>query len=131
MCAPHRLSLRLQQPTAQDAARTAVHESSGDMRSRKAQRQALPDNSESGDTYNTSSSKEEKVLCGEKVDNGEHQRNESKRHRQPPPPATRQQHSYWVELLRVCRLAVVAAAAACCFYCDEENPPPAKRGTSY
>ena len=32
--------------------------------------------------------------------------------------------SIWVELVRVCRLAVVAAAAACCSYCDNENPSP-------
>ena len=51
---------------------------------------------------------------------------------QPPPsrhhhdyhPHDSKQHNYWVELVRVCRLAVVAAAAACCSYCDNENPPP-------
>ena len=48
---------------------------------------------------------------------------------QPPPhpPHDSKQYNYWVELVRVCRLAVVAAAAACCSYCDKENPPP--RGT--
>ena len=37
---------------------------------------------------------------------------------------TTARHNYWVELVRVCRLAVVAAAAACCSYCDNENLPP-------
>ena len=51
---------------------------------------------------------------------------------QPPPPAitttdyrpydSKQQHNYWVELVRVCRLAVVAAAAACCSCCYDEDP---------
>ena len=45
---------------------------------------------------------------------------------QPPPhpPHDSKQYNYWVELVRVCRLAVVAAAAACCSYCNNENPPP-------
>ena len=34
------------------------------------------------------------------------------------------EHNYWVELVRVCRLAVVAAAAACCSFRDYKNPPP-------
>ena len=40
------------------------------------------------------------------------------------------QHKYWVELVRVCRLAV-AAATARCSYCDKREPAPAKRGTGY
>ena len=48
----------------------------------------------------------------------------SKRHRHHHRPHASKQHDYWVELVRVCRLAVVAAAAACCSYCDEQNPPP-------
>ena len=39
-------------------------------------------------------------------------------------PHDSKQHNYWVELVRVCRLAVVAPAAACCSCCDNENPPP-------
>ena len=46
LCAAHRRSLLLQQAAAQDAARTAVHESSGAVCSRKAQCQALPENPE-------------------------------------------------------------------------------------
>ena len=49
ICAEHRRLLLLQQAAAQDAARTAVHESSGAVRSRKGQCQALPDNPETGD----------------------------------------------------------------------------------
>ena len=70
ICAAHRRSLLLlQQAAAQDAARTAVHESSGAVRSRKAQWQALPGNPETGDTYHTSSSREEAALCGEEIEN--------------------------------------------------------------
>ena len=39
------------QATAQDAARTGVHESFGAVRSQTAQCQALSDNLEKGDTY--------------------------------------------------------------------------------
>ena len=46
--AAHRRSL-LQQAAAEDAARTAVHESSDTVRSRKAPCQAPPDNRETGD----------------------------------------------------------------------------------
>ena len=46
--------------------------------------------------------------------------------RLPPTRTTRhsKEHNFWVELVRVCRLAVVAAAAACCSFRDYENPPP-------
>ena len=46
------------------------------------------------------------------------------RHHHDYHPHDSKQHNCWVELVRVCRLAVVAAAAACCSYCDKENPPP-------
>ena len=122
ICAAHRRSLLLQQAAAQDA-RTAVHESSGAVRSRKAQCQALPDNPETGDTYHTSSSRERSCAVARK-EKIEHQKNVSKRHSHHHPPHDSKQHYYCVELVRVCRLAVVAAAAACCSYCDKENPPP-------
>ena len=49
--AAHRRSLLQQAPTAEDASRAAEHvESSDTMRSSKAQRQAPPDNPETGDT---------------------------------------------------------------------------------
>ena len=101
----------------------AVDESSGAVRSRKAQCQALPDNPETGDTYHTSSSRERSCAVARK-EKIEHQKNVSKRHSHHHPPHDSKQHNYWVELVRVCRLAVVAAAAACCSYCDKENPPP-------
>ena len=65
-CAAHRRSLLLQQAAAQDAARTAVHESSGAVRSRKAQCQVLPDNPETGGTYDTSSSRERRCAVARK-----------------------------------------------------------------
>ena len=68
ICAAHRRSLLLQQAAAQDAARTATHESSGAVRSRKARCQARPDNPETGDTYRTSSSRE-RSCAGEKIEN--------------------------------------------------------------
>ena len=126
-CAAHRRSLLLllQQAAAQDAARTTVHESSGAVRSRKAQCQAPSDNPETGDTYHTSS--RERSCAGEKIGNNRAPKKRiqvahtSHHH---PSHVSKQQHNYWVELVRVCRLAVVAAAAACCSYRDNENPPP-------
>ena len=100
------------------------------MRSRKAQCQALPDNPETGDTYH----KERK-----KPRWRENRKQSTKTYTstaaaaaQPPPPANTttthtydsKEHNYWVELVRVCRLAVVAAAAACCSFRVYENPPP-------
>ena len=48
------------------------------------------------------------------------------RHHRDYHPYVRQskEHNYWVELVRVCRLAVVAAAGACYSFRDFENPPP-------
>ena len=68
---------------------------------------------------------EEAALCGDKIENrAAAPKKRIQAAQQPLPPATRQQHNFWVELVRVCRLAVVAAAAACCSYSDKENAPP-------
>ena len=68
----------------------------------------------------------ERSCAGDKIENTPEstKKNVSKRHSRHHPPHNSKQHYYWVELVRVCRLAVVAAAAACCSYCDNENPPP-------
>ena len=109
ICAAHRRSLLLlQQAAAQDAARTAVHESSGAVRSRKAQWQALPGNPETGDTYHTSSSREEAAICGEKIENRAKKRIQAA---QPPPPATRQQAT---PLLGGTCTSMLASCCCCC-----------------
>ena len=69
------------------------------------------------ETHMTRQVVEKRSCAGEKIEN----RAPKKRIQaaEPPPPATHsKQHNCWVELVRVCRLAVVAAAAACCSYCD-------------
>ena len=118
--AAHRRSL-LQQAAAEDSTRSAVHESSDAVRSRKAQCEAPPDNRETGGTYHSRG----RSCAGEKI---EHQ-NLYKRHSHHPPPRrpppTRQQAILLLGgIVRVSLLAVVAAAAACCSYCDNEHPPP-------
>ena len=76
----------MQQAAAQDAACTAVvHECCGAVRSRKAQRQALPDNRQTGDTCHTSRSRE-RSCAGEKTENRAKQRIQAA---QPPPWSTR------------------------------------------
>ena len=109
ICAAHRRSLLLQQ-AAQDAARTAVHESSGAVRSRKAQCQALPHSPETGDTHDSSSSREEAALCGEKIDNGAAPKKRIQA-AQPPPPATRQQAT---QLLGETCTSMSASCCCCC-----------------
>ena len=82
------------------------------------------------DTHTTSRGRS---CAGKKIENRAPKRIQAA---QPSPPATTTRHhhdyyhlhdskqqNYWVELVRVCRLAVVAAAACCCD-CDNENPPP-------
>ena len=64
--AHHRSLLQEAASTAEDASRAAVHvESSGTMRSRKAQRQTPPDNSETGDICEYHS--RERSCAGEKI----------------------------------------------------------------
>ena len=106
-------------------AQQAIHESSGAVRSRKAQCQPLPDNPETGDIYHTSSSREEAALCGEKIENRAAPKKRIQA-TQPPPPATRQQATQLLggTCTRIMSAIAVAPAAACCSYCDKTNPPP-------
>ena len=93
------------------------------MRSRKSKCQSPPDNPETGDTYHKR---------WKKLRWPENRPPTRIQVAQPPPsrqhhdyfPHDNKQHNYWVELVRVCRLAVVVAAAACCSFRDNENPPP-------
>ena len=75
------------------------------------------------ETHMTRQVVEKRSCAGEKIEN----RAPKKRIQaaEPPPPATHsKQHNCWVELVRVCRLAVVAAAAACCSCLLYTSPSP-------
>ena len=121
-CAAHRRSL-LQQEQAKDPARASVHEKSDTVRSRKSKCQSPPDNPETGDTYHK---RWKKLRWPENRPPTRIQVAQSPPSRQHHDyfPHDNKQHNYWVELVRVCRLAVVVAAAACCSNCDSENSHP-------
>ena len=108
--AAHRRSL-LQEAAAEDASRAAVHvESSDTVRSRKAQCQAPPDNPETGDTITV---EEEAALARKNSTKTYTSGTDTTHHDDDYHPHDSKQRNYWVELVRVCRLAVAAAAAFC------------------
>ena len=90
--------------------RAQQYESSGAVRSRKAQCQALPHSPETGDTHDSSSSREEAALCGEKIDNRAAPKKRIQA-AQPPPPATRQQAT---QLLGGTCTSMSASCCCCC-----------------
>ena len=129
ICAAHRRSL-LKPAAAQYATRTAVHESSDAVRSRKAQYQAPSENPQTGDTkYKTSSSRERSYAGGE-IENRSPRK--SIQAPQPPQPATRQQAT---QLLGGTGTSMSDSVCCGCrsvlILLSQREPAPAKRGTVY
>ena len=115
----------MQRKAAEDAARSAVRESSDTVRSRRAQCQAVPDNPETGGTV----TRRGRGCTGEKTGNRAPKRIQPQL-LQPPPPATTTTTTTHATARNIIIgwnmyewLAVVASAAACCS-CRDENPPP-------
>ena len=104
----------LQRKAAEDAARSAVHESSDTVRSRKAQCQAVPDNPETGGTV----TRRGRGGAGEKIGNRAPKRIQSQltaaatttcHHHHDYHARDSKKHNYWVEHVRV---------ASCCCFCS-------------